>query len=521
MPIVKTPDGKVIKFPDNMSEQEIISVLDKQSGSGTVTKKESGFVGEMIGNVPGSAIEFGKSMVTPILHPIETATGLKDLSLGLLESLWPGEQGHEKYADAMVDFFKERYGGINEIKETVKKDPVGVLADVSSLLSGLGGASRLAFGKGATLTKALRTGAAVTEPTNIVTKPAGWLTQKVAAPTLAMSSGVESEATKRALQGGPGFRKGLSGTGDLEEMVKSENTALKRLQAIRGAEYTDKLDTISKLSNQLDLTPIQNKLVELMGKKRFNIKVGPKGAYDFSRTAFQKSEIPMVESIINKIRTWGSQTDDLTPFGVDTLKKQLDNFYSDDKISSAFVSELRNEVKDVLVSGVPEYKNMVSGYEKATEKIEQIEKSLKLGDRKSIEGAMKSLMASLRDDNEFRRGFVESLEQVAGKDILNQLAGYQMRTITPRSGHAGLGGRILAGGVFSAIYGMSPATVAIIASSSPKLVGEFLYGVGKAINLEKKVPTGAKNVLFQTGRGEEEKKQKIKWLTPQQQADQP
>ena len=48
--------------------------------------------------------------------------------------------------DALLDFVKERYGGLENIKSTVAKDPAGVLADVAGLAMGGGGLAAKAAG---------------------------------------------------------------------------------------------------------------------------------------------------------------------------------------------------------------------------------------------------------------------------------------------------------------------------------------------------------------------------------------
>ena len=44
--------------------------------------------------------------------------------------------------DAMVNHYAERYGSMEGFKEALAKDPVGVLLDMSTVLTGLGGVAR-------------------------------------------------------------------------------------------------------------------------------------------------------------------------------------------------------------------------------------------------------------------------------------------------------------------------------------------------------------------------------------------
>jgi len=91
-------------------------------------------------NIPSSAFETGKSLVTPLIHPVETGKSLGRLGAGLYQKFTPGEQIYEQNVDAMVDFFKNRYGSVEGFKKTVAQDPVGLLTDVASLMTAGGAA---------------------------------------------------------------------------------------------------------------------------------------------------------------------------------------------------------------------------------------------------------------------------------------------------------------------------------------------------------------------------------------------
>ena len=90
-------------------------------------------------NLGPSALQFGKDVAQPFLHPIETAENLKNLGHGVLQKtgILPGTE-HEKYADAVGKFFADRYGGIENVKRTLATDPVGMASDLSVLLTGGG-----------------------------------------------------------------------------------------------------------------------------------------------------------------------------------------------------------------------------------------------------------------------------------------------------------------------------------------------------------------------------------------------
>jgi len=98
-------------------------------------------VGRSAGNLIGNTV----SGVANIFNPdMEKNTGyqLLNLATGIVDSILPGEQGNEKYAKALADYFVDRYGSIENIGNTFYTDPVGMLDDVSMFFTGGGSAAK-------------------------------------------------------------------------------------------------------------------------------------------------------------------------------------------------------------------------------------------------------------------------------------------------------------------------------------------------------------------------------------------
>lgn len=117
---------------------------------------------EMAKNIPSSFAKEVKNILTAITDPKATALGLFNTTAGAVEKLIPGEQKHEKYADALADFYVDRYGSKEKFLQTLQEDPVGVVSDGSLFITG----GAMALPKiGKTVGKV---GAAI-EPINIAT----------------------------------------------------------------------------------------------------------------------------------------------------------------------------------------------------------------------------------------------------------------------------------------------------------------------------------------------------------------
>jgi hypothetical protein len=105
-------------------------------------KSVGGFVGNIFSSgakLIGDTAQAIGNVFNPNMEQNTLAT-LGKTGLGAIEKLIPGTQDSEKYANALGQYFKERYGGANEIGNTMYKDPVGFLLDLSTVLGGGGAA---------------------------------------------------------------------------------------------------------------------------------------------------------------------------------------------------------------------------------------------------------------------------------------------------------------------------------------------------------------------------------------------
>ena len=177
-----------------LSTEELFA-LEKQPQQGSLTTEE--LFGEdntpadfsfkrMAQNVPSSAVEMGKNLASAVVHPADTVTGFARIAAGGLEKILPeSERKPQDIAsfDSMTDFFRQRYGGMDELKRTIENDPVGFLADLSTVVSGAGGLVSKA-GEASKIASLAKAGGAVskaaefTEPISLAMKTAGGVAKK-------------------------------------------------------------------------------------------------------------------------------------------------------------------------------------------------------------------------------------------------------------------------------------------------------------------------------------------------------
>lgn len=134
----------------------------------TVGAREPPPLSELPSHILPSAKRQVQSTLDMLLHPIQTAKGLVTLAGGVGEVLPGGAlvteakeamgiPSQRPAVDAVADFYMQRYGSLDAAQTTVVEDPVGVLLDISTVLS-LGGAAVGEIGKAQQISKLAKVG---------------------------------------------------------------------------------------------------------------------------------------------------------------------------------------------------------------------------------------------------------------------------------------------------------------------------------------------------------------------------
>lgn len=116
--------------------------------TGSETPLQAGL--KAAGNIPSSAYNLGKGLVSAITNPVETVKSIGSIAKGGIQKLTPGIQESEESFNTFAQMLKNRYGSLDSLAKTAIEDPFGFGADVLSLVGG--GASLIGktaqFGKG-------------------------------------------------------------------------------------------------------------------------------------------------------------------------------------------------------------------------------------------------------------------------------------------------------------------------------------------------------------------------------------
>lgn len=184
-----------------------------------------------------------------------------------------------------------------------------------------------------------------------------------------------------------------------------------------------------------------------------------------------------------------------TPEGMDALKQKvgaiLETIPYESGKARTIAQNIYHSIKSEIADQAPKYNEVMKGYGEGQDLIKEISKSLSLGDKATAATGLNKLQSLMRNNVNTNYGYRQELAnklmtQGGGGDIMPALAGQALSAKTPR-GLVGQGldvsallGTALTGGAHI------PATLATMATTSPRLMGETAYKLGQAAS---KIPS--------------------------------
>ena len=522
MDLTKLSDDDLLALRDGdlakMSDQGLQSLRSESPAPKKVMAKDMSateVATEAIKNIPSSGANLIKDLITAISSPLQTGKAVLDVGAGALQNVLPEKLvqaiGEDKpsreVANAVGQFYANRYGSVEGAKQAIAQDPVGVLADVSTLFSGgsmiAPKAAAVPLAKVASAIDPLAIAARTTA------KTANVLGGKVIAPILGSTTGAGKESIVQAFRAGEKggdtadqFRANISGRADQTDVLDIAKANLQELNATKQAEYRSGMVNIKNDKSILDFGDIDKSIENSLNKVTYKGKIVNEGA---------AKNLQEAKSIINE---WKSldPVEFHTPEGLDALKKRvgdvLESIPFEQKVARSSIGDIYNSVKSTIKKQAPTYDKTMKAYSDATEQIREIERSLSLGKKASVDTSMRKLQSLMRDNVQTNYGqrtkLGKELEAAGGQEFMPGLAGQALSNIMPRGlqGAASLPTGYLAYGV-----GGIPAALITAATTSPRIMGEAAYGAGVATRAGRKfgeiVPPAADprlyNALYQAG----------------------
>ena len=444
---------------------------------------------EALGNVGSSAVNTAKNIVQPLLHPVDTAKTIGNLTAGVLSKPWtaameaggfyvdPQKKAEvEATADAAGRFLADRYGSSEGIKKTLATDPVGALADASVVLSGGGTLAARAPGAiGNAGRAAVKAGNAI-DPIAAAGRVAVGAANGVggaAASTLGVTTGAGRMPIEYAFQAGKEgnqvFRDHMRGSAPITDVGDMAKSAVGDMAAERSAAYTAGMQNV-KGTGLIDFRPIDWAINTAHDMVHF------KGVPKSKEAANTLSEIS------NKVAEWQAIPSSAyrTAEGLDALKQAVGEIRQKTQygtLERKVADQVYGTIRKQIVKQVPEYAETMRGYSQASDQIDDITKTFSLGEKASKDAALRKLTSVMRNNVNTNFGQrAKLMDEMAAKqpDLPYAIAGQALNSATPRG---------IQGGVLGAGAILNPAALPQIAAmapiTSPRIVGEAAYGAGR------------------------------------------
>ena len=493
-------------------------------------------------NAPRSAVEFGKAIAHPFLHPVQTAESVYAVGrgVGALETpkrmapvtLPNGQTVYQPQeapetpeararreevaapAVAVGQFYKDRYGSVEGFKNAVAQDPVGVLADASTVLTG-GAAlpARIPGAVGQASRTVGRVGAAIdplTQTINAAGAGAG-LGGRALSNTLGFNTGTGAEAVQQAFQAGREgnrtFLDHMRGNAPVTDVADMGRSAVGQIRRERNADYNAGMAPVLSDPTVRNFAPID----QAFGNAS---NIGT-----WHGVPIRQSTNQVQQEIGQVLDTWRQANPQQfhTAGGLDALKQAIGDIRDSQPPHTparAFADEMYRAVRGEVAAQVPEYGRVMNAYRQASDQLDDLERTFSLGANSLDDTAIRKLQSVMRNNVQTNYGHRTNLaNELAAREpnLPAAIAGQAFNTATPR----GLVGRMIGGGAGVGAAAMFDPTLALTAlSSSPRLVGEMTYGAGRAgqgaselaRTLAINVPNvrGAGQASFQSGRADDE-----------------
>lgn len=303
---------------------------------------------------------------------------------------------------------------------------------------------------------------------------------------LGLSTGAGRDAVGEAFKAGttknPQFIANLRGQTPVTDVLEAAQGGLQTLKNQRKQAYEQGIETTNKNQVFLDFNPIE---------KTFNDTLQGltvKGVGGVSASRVGDKTLREIDEINKVVQEWKSKPELHTAQGLDALKRRIDDLYSNDmsKEAKSILTQTRGQVKQTIVKQDPNYAKTMRDYEESLGVERELEQALGLGDKTSIDSAVRRLQSLMRNNANtsyaYRQQLANVLKNDAGVDLAPALAGQALNSYAPRGIQQLVPSFTAGSGVMGALT-LGPAGLVPLATlplQSPRLVGEGVYAAGRA-----------------------------------------
>lgn len=462
-----------------------------------------------ITSIPKNGAEVAGGLYDAIRHPLDTASGLGKLFDGAVANI-PGvstindwavahglapaydktnESNDQQIASNVGHQIHENFNTPTRAWNTVATHPVDALM---TLAPGIGQVGKVADAVGFAKTgSALAKTAEWTNPITLAGKAgpvAGKFVGRMASYPLAGMTGTSPEAVNLAastgMDGGStaeAFRANMRGAAPQEQVVRDARGALGKIAANRSNAYETGMRATGNSNAVVDTQPIRQALDD--ARQSLYVKSpAASGGNTPGITPLEKgsaTDFKTLDTIEGYLKDWEAHPDGRTPIGMDALKQKLDELqpaYGNPALDNQrrLVTVMQNAIKAQINSAEPSYAKAMSDYSTSKAAQSEIQKSLSLGRKASVDTSLNKLKSSIGGEQVNRSAHVTALEANGAPNLRASLAGQIFSPKTPKGDLARKIAAVIAGSGW-----WNPAHLAALPLTSPRVVGELAHVTGR------------------------------------------
>lgn len=450
--------------------------------------------GTAVSNIPASAQRFGESIWHAVTNPVETVSNIAEVGYGAgsqavgaaadavgIDMDQDARAKREAKFNAVKDFFAERYGGVENIKRTLAEDPVGMAADLSTVLAGTGAVTRV---------PAISKAASIVDPINAAVKGTQAVGRNVVAPAIGTMTGAGAESVRAAgqagAQGNRAFLENMRGQAGINDTIDMAQSAMGQIRKERSDAYKAGMETVKASDAPVSYAPIMKSLSEAHKKAYYRgVPIDDVAAKTLDEIQGKINQFREIEKSSPADVSYRSAE------ALDALKQAVGEIRQrtmPNTKARSVADGVYNTIKSEITRQVPEYAKTMKAYSQASDQINDLTKTFSLRETAAPDTTARKLQSVMRNNVNTNYGRRTRLMEDLARyepDLPAALAGQAMSSPTPRglqslaavaTGMTGLGGA-------TGVAAFNPMSLAALPFMSPRIMGEAAYGAGSLTRL--------------------------------------
>lgn len=481
--------------------------------------------GTAVSNIPASAQRFGESIWHAVTNPVETVSNIAEVGYGAgskavgaaadavgIDMDQEAKANREAKFNAVKDFFAERYGGEENIKRTLAEDPVGMAADLGTILSGGTAVASRIPGVASAASKAGRIADTAVSATGRLEQPlraAGsksaaiargvlnpvegainatkFAGRNVVAPIIGTMTGAGTESVRAAgqagAQGNRAFLENMRGQAGINDTIDMAQSAMGQIRKERSDAYKAGMETVKASDAPVSYAPIMKSLSEAHKKAYYRgVPIDDVAAKTLDEIQGKINQFREIEKASPTDVSYRSAE------ALDALKQAVGEIRQrtmPNTKARSVADEVYNSIKSEITRQVPEYAKTMKAYSQASDQINDLVKTFSLGERAAPDTTARKLQSVMRNNVNTNYGRRTRLMEDLARyepDLPAALAGQTMSSPTPRGlqSLAATGTAISGSLGATGVAAVNPMSLAALPFMSPRLMGEAAYASGAA-----------------------------------------